>query len=229
MKKQKVAEMFDHIAPRYDFLNHFLSVGIDKLWRRKLVKMLSKEQPQHVLDVATGTGDLAIAVSRSGVPKIIGVDISEQMISIGQRKVNEKGLSNIITLQYGDSERLVFESDHFDAVTVAFGVRNFEHLEQGLSEMCRVLRIGGKAYILEFSMPSNIFVKTFYKFYFKRILPLVGRLLSGHAEAYTYLPESVERFPQNERMVAIMETVGFSETSYRHLTFGIATIYVGKK
>lgn len=228
MQKKQVAEMFDNIAPRYDFLNHFLSLGIDKLWRKRLVKLLNKGQVTNVLDVATGTGDLAISIAKSGKKQIIGIDISEQMLEIGKKKVAERKM-DCIRLKYGDSENLEFESNQFDAVTVAFGVRNFENLEKGLSEMFRVLETNGRVFILEFSMPENSFIRALYRFYFLKILPFIGRAFSKHSNAYTYLPESVEGFPKNMEMLRIMQKIGFRETHFYPLTFGIAAIYCGKK
>ena len=230
MEKAKVAAMFDGIAPKYDFLNHFLSFGIDKLWRKKLVKLLKKQSPHSVLDIATGTGDLAIAINKRAKPeKIIGADISEQMLQYGREKIDKKGLQNTITLEYGDSENLKYADNSFDAVTVAFGVRNFENLGKGLAEMHRVLKPGGKVYILEFTMPQRFPFKQLYRFYFFKILPLIGRLFSGHSKAYNYLPQSVEQFPQNEVMLNKLNEIGFIHTKYVILTLGIAAIYTGER
>jgi len=230
MEKEHVAAMFDDIAPKYDFLNHFLSLGIDKLWRKKLVKLLKKQLPTNVLDIATGTGDLALTIYKCAKPeKIIGVDISEQMLQYGREKIEKKNLQNIITLQYGDSENLDFADNSFDAVTVAFGVRNFENLEKGLSEMCRVLKPGGMVYILEFTMPKCFPFKQLYHFYFFKVLPLIGRLFSGNNHAYSYLPQSVEQFPHNKAMLNKLNDAGFNGTKYVILTCGIAAIYVGTR
>ncbi|MDR1056102.1 MAG: bifunctional demethylmenaquinone methyltransferase/2-methoxy-6-polyprenyl-1,4-benzoquinol methylase UbiE [Prevotellaceae bacterium] len=230
MEKTLVAAMFDGIAKQYDFLNHFLSLGIDKLWRRKLVKLLKKQSPKSVLDVATGTGDLAIAIQKRVNPeKIIGIDISEQMLQYGRKKIERKKLQHSIDLQYGDSKNIKFDSNTFDAITVAFGVRNFENLEKGLSEMYRVLKTRGMIYILEFSMPKHFPFKQLYRLYFFRILPFIGRLFSGDAHAYRYLSESVEQFPRDELMLNKLKDAGFYDTKYVILTFGIAAIYTGKR
>lgn len=230
MEKSNVAAMFNSIAKQYDFLNHFLSLGIDKLWRKKLVKLLKKQSPATVLDVATGTGDLAIAIHKGAKPnKIVGIDISEQMLQYGREKIIKKDLQQVIDLQLGDSENLTFNDSTFNAVTVAFGVRNFENLEKGLSEMYRVLKSGGMVYILEFSMPRYFPFKQLYRLYFFKILPWVGRLFSGDAQAYRYLPESVEQFPRNEVMLNKLNDAGFCGTNYVVLTCGIAAIYIGKR
>ncbi|HEY9178018.1 MAG TPA: bifunctional demethylmenaquinone methyltransferase/2-methoxy-6-polyprenyl-1,4-benzoquinol methylase UbiE, partial [Flavipsychrobacter sp.] len=190
-KKEQVADMFNNIAGKYDFLNHFLSLGIDKGWRKKAIAEIAKVQPKTILDVATGTGDLAIAASKLNPEKIVGIDIAAQMLDVGRQKLKEKGLSELISMQVGDSEALPFADNSFDAITCAYGVRNFEHLEAGLKEMCRVLRPGGKLAILEFSHPKKFPVKQGYQFYFKYILPTLGKLVSRHSTAYSYLPESV--------------------------------------
>ena len=221
--------MFNSIAHRYDFLNHFLSAGIDYIWRRKAVQMLDKQNPKMILDVATGTADLAIEASRLNVEKIIGVDIAEDMLSIGRKKLIHKNLDHLIHLEQGDSENLRFETCTFDAAMVAFGVRNFENLQKGLSEMYRVLKPGGIILVLEFSKPSKFPVKQLYNFYFKNILPFMGRIISGDSSAYTYLPESVGLFPDGEQFVEVLKKVGFNETRHVALTFGIASIYTGKK
>lgn len=228
-KKEQVARMFDNISGRYDFLNRFLSVGIDKSWRRKLVKSLKRENPSDILDVATGTGDLAIAIGKAGNYRIHGIDISEGMLEVGREKIRKKHLDNSISLQYGDSEEIPFDNAAFDAVTVAFGVRNFENPLAGLAEIQRVLRPGGRIYVLEFSKPRRFPVKQFYGFYFKYILPWWGRMISKDTSAYTYLPASVDAFPDGERFTALMEKAGFSSCSYKLLTFGIASIYTGIK
>ncbi|MDR1897374.1 MAG: bifunctional demethylmenaquinone methyltransferase/2-methoxy-6-polyprenyl-1,4-benzoquinol methylase UbiE [Prevotellaceae bacterium] len=229
MEKEKVAEMFDNIACEYDFLNGLLSLGIDKLWRRRLRKMLDAAAPAVVLDVATGTGDIAIECIKKHKKKITGVDISEKMLAEGRKKIESENLGNYIDLQYGDSENLEYESNSFDAVTAGFGVRNFENLEQGLREIHRVIKPSGKVFILDFSMPRNRFILKLYKFYFFGILPFIGRLISKHTSAYKYLPESVDSFPQYEKMTDLMSTIGFINTKYKPLTFGIAIIYVAEK
>jgi len=228
-KKEQVAKMFDNIAGNYDFLNHFLSMGIDIYWRKRLVKHLNKQAPKHILDVATGTGDLAIAMLKSNPEKVIGIDISKGMLEVGHKKMKEKGLEDRITLQQADSENLPFEDNHFDAVTVSFGARNFENLEKGLSEMCRVMIPGGKLYILEFSQPTSFPFKQIYQFYFKFVLPLVGKFVSNDNAAYTYLPESVGAFPYGEKLNDIIEECGYRNAKSYPLTMGIATIYIAEK
>jgi len=228
-KKEQVAEMFDNIAGNYDFLNHFLSLGIDIYWRKRLVKHLKKQAPKHILDVATGTGDLAIAMLKSNPEKVIGIDISKGMLEVGRKKMKDKGLEDRISLKQADSENLPFEDNTFDAVTVSFGARNFENLEKGLSEMCRVMRPGGKLYILEFSQPTIFPFKQTYQFYFKYILPLVGKMVSKDNAAYTYLPESVGAFPYGSKLNNIIEKCGYSNAHNHPLTMGIATIYIAEK
>ena len=228
-KKEEVAEMFDNIAKRYDFLNHLLSAGIDKGWRKSAMKVLRTVSPQSVLDVATGTGDFALATYKALKPhKIIGVDISNGMLAVGQKKVMDKELMPEVELIYGDSENLEFEQNSFDAITCAFGVRNFGDLPKGLSEMARTLKPGGKCVILEFGKPRGI-IGPLFQFYFKAILPNIGRFFSKDPRAYTYLPESVEHFPDREAFTDIMDKVGFSNTSWKALTFGICYMYVGEK
>jgi demethylmenaquinone methyltransferase / 2-methoxy-6-polyprenyl-1,4-benzoquinol methylase len=228
-KKESVRQMFNNIAGKYDFLNHFLSAGIDKIWRRKVGAIISKHQPKLVLDVATGTGDLAIELSKHTDCKIIGVDIADAMLDVGRQKLKRKGLASQIQLQHGDSEKLSFSENQFDAAMVAFGVRNFENLRKGLGEMCRVVRPGGQIVVLEFSRPRIFPVKQLYNFYFKHILPRVGRIVSRDKGAYTYLPESVDAFPDGPAFLAELENVGFGKTAEKRLTFGIATIYSGIK
>jgi len=228
-KKQQVEQMFDNIAPKYDFLNHFLSLGIDKLWRKKAIRILSTYKSNVLLDVATGTGDFAIAASRLKPAKIIGFDLSEQMLSVGRTKVKRLGLDQIIEFQKGDSEAMPFPDAHFDAITVAFGVRNFENLENGLKEFVRVLKPDGVVIILEFSKPKYFPMKQLYSFYFFGILPLIGRLVSKDRSAYSYLPESVMAFPDDQKFLSILQKVGFSRTRQRRLSFGIATIYIAQK
>ena len=221
--------MFDNISPRYDLLNRVLSLGIDKGWRKKLIKILARENPKSILDIATGTGDLAIAEAVLKPEHVTGLDISDGMLEIGRQKVEKHGLTSMISMENGDSEDLRFEDNTFDAVTVAFGVRNFEHLNKGLSEMHRVLKPGGLTLILEFSQPRFFPFKQIYFFYFRTVLPLVGRLVSGHSKAYTYLPESVSSFPFGKDFAAIMDETGFKEITWKALTFGICTIYTGRK
>ena len=228
-KREKVAAMFDSIASRYDLLNRVLSGGIDRKWRKKVIDLLIESHPKSILDIATGTGDLALEAVRLGPEKIIGVDISEGMLAIGREKINKKKLSDLITLQLADSTKLPFADNAFDAITVAFGVRNFDNLEKGLSEMLRVTKPGGSVVILEFSKPEKAPVKQLYSFYSRKILPLVGQLLSKQRAAYEYLPESVEQFPHGEAFMKNMKSLGYHDTKAIPLTFGIASIYVGKK
>jgi demethylmenaquinone methyltransferase / 2-methoxy-6-polyprenyl-1,4-benzoquinol methylase len=228
-KKEQVGKMFDSIAHKYDFLNHFLSLGIDKSWRRKAIKKLKNRTINNLLDVATGTGDLALTASKKLGCNITGIDLSEQMLVIGRQKIEKLQLSKTINLIQGDSENLPFASDFFDAVTVAFGVRNFENLDKGLLEMQRVLKPGGVAVVLEFSMPQHSPFKNIYSFYFKYILPIIGRLVSKDMDAYKYLPESVAQFPCGKTFVEHLEKAGFKNCSIASLTFGIATIYTGEK
>ncbi|MEQ8627392.1 bifunctional demethylmenaquinone methyltransferase/2-methoxy-6-polyprenyl-1,4-benzoquinol methylase UbiE [Ekhidna sp.] len=228
-KKKQVAEMFDSISGKYDFLNHFLSLGIDIRWRKKAIKMLRDLQPKKILDIATGTGDFAIESLKLNPEKVVGVDISEGMLNVGRQKMEKKGYSDIIDMQSGDSENLHFEDNSFDAVIVAFGVRNFENLEKGLSEMNRVLRPGGRAVILEFSKPTAFPFKQLYNFYFRWILPKIGKVVSKDNAAYTYLPESVNEFPFGDDFLKILEKTGYKNTKCKPLTLGISSIYVGEK
>ena len=228
-KKEQVAEMFDNIASRYDFLNHFLSFGIDKIWRRKAIRLLFKHTPLEILDVATGTGDFALESLKTGARRVIGVDISEEMLSVGRAKIEMLGVGNRITLQKGDSEKLCFSDNSFDAVIVAFGVRNFENLSKGLDEFFRVLKPEGIVCILEFSKPKYFPFKQIYNFYSFYILPFLGRLFSKDKSAYLYLPQSVEKFPDGNDFLSILTLSGFSQTSQQRQTFGVATIYTGIK
>lgn len=228
-KKQQVEEMFDNIAPKYDFLNHFLSLGIDKLWRKKAVRILKKHQPKRILDVATGTGDFAIAVSKLDVDEIVGFDLSGQMLKVGEEKVKRLSLDSLIHFKKGDSENMPFDDRTFDAITVAFGVRNFENLQNGLNEFLRVLNPGGMAIILEFSKPKYFPFKQLYRFYFFHILPLIGGMVSKDSSAYAYLPESVMAFPDDQIFLDILAKTGFSKVGQKRLTMGIATIYIAQK
>ena len=228
-KKQQVAEMFDNISERYDLLNHLLSLSIDKGWRKKVVKMASEVEPKLILDVATGTADLAIALAKTHPEKITGIDISAGMLSVGREKVAKKNMSSLISLEQADSEDLPFADNTFDAITVAFGVRNFENLEKGLAEMLRVLKPGGRLLVLEFSQPQSFPFKQIYNFYFKYMLPTIGKLVSKDSRAYTYLPESVKAFPYGDAFSSIMKKVGYENGRRIPVTFGIATIYEGKK
>lgn len=228
-KKKQVAEMFDNISPRYDFLNHFLSLGIDRQWRKVAIKMLREEQPKLILDVATGTADFAIASLKLHPEKVIGIDISEGMLSHGRTKLAKRNLENKIVLESGDSENLNFPDNYFDAVIVSFGVRNFENLEKGLTNIHRVLKPGGSILILEFSKPKYFPFKQVYNFYFNNILPRVGKAVSSDNAAYTYLPESVAAFPDGQDFVQVLEQIGFNKISCKALTFGISTVYKGSK
>ena len=228
-KKQQVAEMFNNISGNYDFLNHFLSLGIDILWRKKAIKMLKQDNPKQILDIATGTGDFAIEALALDPDFVTGVDISDGMLEKGREKLKQRGLDDKIALFNGDSENLAFEDNKFDAIIVAFGVRNFENLERGLSDMKRVLRPGGKVVILEFSKPNSFPFKQLYNFYLKYILPIVGRLISKDQAAYTYLPESVGNFPDGDKFLNVLQEVGYTDTRCRPLTFGISSIYTGLK
>ncbi len=228
-KKQQVAEMFNNISKNYDFLNHFLSLGIDILWRKKAIKLLKKDNPKYILDIATGTGDFAIEALALKPEKVVGVDISEGMLSVGRKKMKKRGYDNIIEMHLGDSEKLLFDDNTFDAVIVAFGVRNFENLEKGLADMNRVIKKGGKAVILEFSKPTKFPFKQLYNFYFKAILPKIGKVISKDNAAYTYLPESVEAFPDGKRFLEVLEKTGFKNTQCKSLTFGVSSIYIGEK
>ncbi|HZH68513.1 MAG TPA: bifunctional demethylmenaquinone methyltransferase/2-methoxy-6-polyprenyl-1,4-benzoquinol methylase UbiE [Chitinophagales bacterium] len=228
-KKGEVAQMFNNISARYDFLNILLSMGIDRIWRRKLAKEIKQHQPINILDVATGTGDLAVALVRTKAKKIVGVDISEGMLEVGKKKIAQLNLEKTIELQVGDSEQLAFEDESFDAVTVAFGVRNFQNLEKGLSEIYRVLKPQAPLAILEFSKPTNWFYRRIYFFYFNNVLPFVGRMISKDARAYSYLPESVHAFPDGLKFKQILKNVGFKKVKLRKLTFGICTLYVAIK
>ena len=228
-KKEQIAAMFNSISGKYDFLNHFLSLGIDILWRKRAVRLLTKHQPQLILDIATGTGDFAIEALSLKPKKIIGVDISEGMLSVGREKLIKKNLTDKIELISGDSEVLPFEDNFFDAVIVSFGVRNFENLEKGLSDMLRVLKPGGKVVILEFSKPKSFPFKQLYKFYFQWILPKIGKLISKKHAAYTYLPDSVQAFPDGDDFLNILDKIGFQKNQCTPLTLGISSIYFGSK
>lgn len=227
-KKNQVEDMFDNIAPKYDLLNRVLSMKIDILWRNTLVKWLNKDAPKTVLDVATGTGDLAIAVQKGTTAKVTGLDLSQQMLNVGIEKIKNQKLSDKIDMMKGDAENLPFEDNNFDAVTVAFGVRNFENLEKGLAELRRVVRDNKSVYILEFSKVEGL-MGPLYMFYFKNILPAIGRLVSKDNRAYTYLPDSVNAFPFGEKMKKILLETGFTKVEYKKLSLGIATIYKATK
>lgn len=228
-KKQQVARMFDGISHRYDMLNRVLSLGIDKIWRRTAIRALEAAKPALILDVATGTGDLALAALRLKPEKIIGVDISEGMLQVGRKKMAARQLSHRIEMIQADSENLPFEENKFDAATVGFGVRNFENPERGLAEIKRVLKPGGMLVVLEFSKPAPGLFSQLYVGYFKHVLPRIGRWLSHDPAAYNYLPESVEAFPYGEAFMQMLKNVGFNEVTCRPLTFGISTVYTARK
>lgn len=220
---------FDEIAHRYDLLNRLLSFRIDQLWRKKLVRKLPKGEAYHVLDVATGTADLALMAARRKGCRVTGCDVAEKMMDIGRKKAARKKLDEKVTLVSGAAENLPFDPNTFDAAMVAFGVRNFNDLEKGLTEMNRVLKPGGKILVLEFSIPQNRIFKTFYLFYFLKVLPFLGGFISGNRKAYAYLPESVLKFPQGEEFLGLLQKAGFTDTHYKNLTLGIATLYQGIK
>lgn len=229
-KKDQVSRMFNRIAPYYDFLNRLLSLGIDTIWRKKAILQLKASNPQNVLDIATGTADLALESAKQLRPeKIIGVDISKEMLEIGRKKIQKRGLSDLIVLQEGDSENLPFVDNTFDAITVAFGVRNFENLEKGLIEMRRVLKDNGKLIVLEFSKPTVFPFKQLFTLYFKYLLPLIGRFTSKDPKAYQYLYESVQAFPDGERFLAILSKTGYKSNQCIPLTLGICSIYSAEK
>jgi len=228
-KKAQVAQMFDNISKKYDFLNHFLSMGIDVGWRKKVVKIIGKQNPNSILDIATGTGDLAIMLADLKVSEIVGLDLSAGMLAEGTEKVKAKHLSKVIAMIQGDSENLPFEDNRFDAITVSFGVRNFENLTKGLSEILRVLKPQGKLVILEFSKPESFIMKHLYGFYSSVILPFLGKLISKDRSAYTYLPESVAAFPYGKAFNQILKNVGFNAIENQPVSFGIATIYSASK
>jgi demethylmenaquinone methyltransferase/2-methoxy-6-polyprenyl-1,4-benzoquinol methylase len=228
-KKAQVEEMFNNISPKYDLLNHVLSLNIDKRWRRKTIKKLKSYHPQSVLDIATGTGDFAIEATKLGSVNITGIDISEGMLEVGRVKIKEKHLESKIYFKREDSENLSFPNDSFDAAIVGFGVRNFENLEKGLSEIFRVIKPGAVFFVLEFSKPIAFPFKQIYMFYFKRILPFIGKIISKDNSAYTYLPQSVQEFPDGDRFLKIMSKVGFVDNKTYRQTFGIASIYEAHK
>jgi demethylmenaquinone methyltransferase/2-methoxy-6-polyprenyl-1,4-benzoquinol methylase len=228
-KKEQVEQMFDNIAPTYDFLNHFLSLGIDRIWRRKAVDSIAPIAPQTILDLATGTGDFAIESLRLKPARIIAGDIADLMMNVGRAKALKLKASHILQFQRVDSENMPFPDNKFDAITVGFGVRNFEDLEQGLREMHRVLRPGGRVAILEVSRPKHFPMRQVYSIYFQYIVPFIGRIFSSDIRAYTYLPESVRVFPEGQDFINILNRVGFTQTKYQPLTFGICAFYTCEK
>ena len=229
MQKRYVQSLFDSIAYRYDLLNHLLSGSIDLYWRRRAIEHLLTLQPKRILDVATGTADFAIAALRLKPRQVVGVDIAEEMLAVGRAKLKKRGLDTIVALHTGEAEQLQFDAGSFDAAIVAFGARNFENLEKGLSEMHRVLRPGGKILVLEFSRPKHFPFRQLYFFYFLNILPFVGRLVSKSKDAYTYLPDTVMKFPDGSDFLDILHNVGFHHTIEERLTLGIVSIYIGTK
>ena len=229
-KASQVEQMFDNIAPTYDKLNHRLSWDIDRGWRKKAILQLAPHQPQTILDIATGTGDFAIMAAEMLHPnKLIGADISEGMMKIGRQKVKEKGLDSTIAFEKEDCLSLSYSNDSFDAVTAAFGIRNFANLDKGLQEMCRVLKTGGHLSIVELTTPVSFPMKQFFHIYSHTVLPLYGRIISRDSSAYSYLTKTIEAFPQGERMVEILKNAGFSDASFKRLTFGICTMYFATK
>lgn len=229
-KKEQVARMFNSIAPKYDLLNRTLSAGIDVGWRKKAIRLLQAKHPKILLDVATGTADLAITAEHLLHPeKIIGIDISSGMLDHGKKKITELGLSKTIQLMEGDSENIQFPDEYFDAVMVAFGVRNFQHLNKGISEIHRVLKKGGQIMVLEFSQPKLPFVKQLYSFYMNIVTPSIGGLISRNRNAYQYLNDSVQQFPEGNAFTRVLEHAGFTETSINRLSWGICSIYTGTK
>ena len=225
-KTLRVENMFDRIAPKYDFFNRLFSLRIDLLWRKSLVKWMQSDDPKQILDVATGTGELAIALWKNFRVKITAVDLSQEMLNLADKKIKQLGAD--ITIQKANAENLPFESNKFDAVSVGFGVRNFENLEKGLSELRRVVKENGNVYILEFSKMEGV-LSPLYNFYFRKVLPFLAKMISGEKEAYTYLPDSVQNFPCGERMKNILLDLGFSKVEYKKLSLGIVTIYKAKK
>ena len=229
VEKLYVRSLFDSIARRYDMLNHLLSGGIDMYWRKKAIDALRGVPPGRILDVATGTADLVIAAAALAPREVVGVDIAEEMLSVGRRKIAARGLSPLVSLRMGEAESLPFAGSSFDAAIVAFGVRNFENLEAALGEMLRVLRPGGKLVVLEFSRPRRFPFRQIYLAYFLRVIPVLGRVISGNGEAYSYLPSSVMAFPEGEEFLSILRGAGFRAARAERLTFGIATIYTAEK
>ncbi len=229
MQKHYVRSLFDAIAHHYDLLNHLLSGGTDFYWRRRAIQHLEEIAPKRILDVATGTADFAIAALKLHPHQVVGIDIAGEMLKRAEEKVQQRGFGQVIRLQKGEAEHLGFEAGSFDAAIVAFGARNFEDLQAGLAEMHRVLRPGGMIVVLEFSRPSRFPFRQAYFFYFKNVVPLVGRLVSKHNYAYRYLPDTVLKFPEGEDFLSILRNAGFTSTAEERLTFGIATIYTGLK
>lgn len=229
-EKRNIINLFNNIANKYDFLNHLLSLNFDKIWRKQAINLIKKDNFKYILDVACGTGDFAFLAYKNNASRVIGIDISENMLEIAKRKAAKQNISKkIVSFDTGDCENLKFNNETFSAVTVSFGVRNFENLDSGLKEIYRVLDYKGQVIILEFSQPKIFPMKQLYGFYFKNILPSIGGLISGNKYAYKYLPNSVFAFPQGNDFINIMERIGFSNVKQKRLSFGIATVYVGEK
>lgn len=228
-KSEQVEEMFDTIAGKYDFLNHFLSLGIDKIWRKRVCEFVEKGSYDKILDMASGTGDLSIALANLKPQHIKGIDLSNEMLKVGQQKIKKKSLEHIITLEQGNAENIKEPDNTYDVVTCAFGVRNFENMHKGIQEIRRVLKPNGRFIVLELSMPKNIFIKGTYHLYFRGVLPMLGKVCSRDLAAYTYLPKSVNHFPSEEKFMEILSQEGFRNCSSKILNFGISTIFVGVK
>jgi demethylmenaquinone methyltransferase/2-methoxy-6-polyprenyl-1,4-benzoquinol methylase len=228
-KSKQVAQMFDNIANRYDFLNSLLSLGIHKGWRKTCVNLLKAKQPKKILDVATGTGDFAIACARLKPETVVGIDISDGMLKYGNEKLKKLKLNSVISLKKGDAETVFFPDNSFDAIVVGFGVRNFQNLEKGLGNLRRMLKPGGQLVILEFSYPNNSFVRSLYNFYFSYITPGIGKLFSKDNRAYSYLTESVKAFPNNEKFTEILNRLHYKNATFKTLSMGIAAIYYAEK
>lgn len=229
-KAEQVEQMFDNIAPTYDLLNHLLSLGIDRHWRLAALDTLKPFAPQHMLDVATGTGDFAIMAAHRLQPQsLLGVDLSEGMMEVARRKVSEAGMGDVISFQKEDCLSLSLHTDAYDAITVAYGIRNFQDLERGLGEMLRVLRPGGRLVIIELTAPRCFPMKQLFWIYSHMVMPLIGRLVSGDSRAYTYLPSTMEVFPQGEEMTQILQRVGFKDVNFKRFTFGLSTLYTASK
>lgn len=228
-KKENIKTLFDQIAPHYDQLNHLLSLHVDKIWRRRAVRQIRKVPHDRVLDMACGTADLSIAMAKAGLPNILGLDLSEQMLLIGRKKVQDYGWADVIRLEQGDSEAIAYPDNSFDVVSVAFGVRNYENLQLGLQEMRRVLKPGGLLLILELSLPQNRYLLKLYSIYFTRILPKIGGRISGDPSAYAYLPASVLKFPKPKDFLRIMQSCEYVQCRQQVLSLGLARIFTGKK
>lgn len=229
-KSEQVKDMFDSIAPAYDFMNRMMTFGIDKLWRLRAVRMLRRKSPQHILDVATGTGDLALLLFRKLNPgRITGIDLSPEMLAVAEKKIDRAGLSGAIRFMNEDCLDLPFPAEVFDCITVAYGVRNFEHLDRGYAEMYRVMQRGGTLCVIELSTPTSPLVKPFYNLYTRHLIPMLGKLISHDVRAYSYLPESIAAVPQGEEMLRLMREAGFTNCRCRRFTFGTCSVYLAEK